>query len=73
MQSIDGLAKRAQRGRRLDWFYYVNGVEASRGAAATRLHTGDRVWWDRHDWSAAMRIPAVVGLVPRAVRARHRR
>ena len=62
VQSIDGVAGSA--GRQLDWFYYVNGVEASRGAAATRLHGGDRVWWDRHDWNAAMRVPAVVGSFP---------
>jgi hypothetical protein len=29
-----------------------------------RLHPGDRVWWDRHDWGAAMRVPAVVGSFP---------
>jgi hypothetical protein len=62
VQSIDGVAGSA--GRQIDWFYYVNGVEASRGAAATRLRGGDRVWWDRHDWSAAMRVPAVVGSFP---------
>jgi hypothetical protein len=64
VQSIDGLAGGRSAGRQLDWFYYVNGVEASRGAAATRLRGGDRVWWDRHDWSAAMRVPALVGSFP---------
>ncbi len=64
VQSIDGLAGGGNAGRQLDWFYYVNGVEASRGAAATRLRGGDRVWWDRHDWSATMRVPAVVGSFP---------
>jgi hypothetical protein len=62
VQSIDGLA--GSGARQLDWFYYVNGVEAPKGAAATRLHAGDHVWWDRHDWSAAMRVPAVVGAFP---------
>src|SRR5581483_9192714 len=47
-----------------DWFYYVNGVEAQKGAAATRLHDGDHVWWDRHDWSATQTVPAVVGSFP---------
>jgi hypothetical protein len=64
VESIDGLAGGSSGGRQLDWFYYVNGVEASRGAAATGLRPGDRVWWDRHDWSAAMRVPAVVGSFP---------
>jgi len=57
---IDGLAG----GGAVDWFYYVNGVQAPKGAAETRLHAGDHVWWDRHDWSAAESIPAVVGSFP---------
>jgi hypothetical protein len=64
VQSIDGVAGGRRAGRPFDWFYYVNGVEAAQGAAATRLHKGDRVWWDRHDWGAAMRVPAVVGSFP---------
>jgi hypothetical protein len=64
VQSIDGLAGARSGGHSFDWFYYVNGVEASRGAAATGLKAGDRIWWDRHDWSAAQRVPAVVGSFP---------
>jgi hypothetical protein len=47
-----------------DWFYYVNGVQAGKGAADTRLHSGDHVWWDRHYWAATQTIPAVVGSFP---------
>jgi hypothetical protein len=68
VQSIDGLSGGGAGGR-IDWFYYVNGVEAPKGAAATRLHAGDRVWWDRHDWAAAMSIPAVVGSFPEPFRS----
>jgi hypothetical protein len=64
VQSIEGLTGTASGGRRVDWFYYVNGIEASQGAASRKVHAGDRIWWDRHDWSAAMRIPAVVGSFP---------
>jgi hypothetical protein len=64
VESIDGLAGGQANGHPVDWFYYVNGLEASRGAAATVLHRGDHVWWDRHDWSAAMQVPAVVGSFP---------
>ena len=53
----------------LDWSYYVNGIEAGVGAGDTRLHAGDRVWWDRHDWGAAMRVPAVVGSFPEPFRS----
>lgn len=64
VQSIDGLAGGSSGGRRTDWFYYVNGIEASSGAADVGVDGGDRIWWDRHDWGAAMRIPAVVGSFP---------
>src|SRR5947208_7926213 len=36
VQSIDGVGGGRAGGRPVDWFYYVNGVEAGRGAAATR-------------------------------------
>jgi hypothetical protein len=68
VQAIDGLSG-SRVGEQLDWFYYVNGIEASVGAAAMRLHPGDRVWWDRHDWTAAMRVPAVVGSFPEPFRS----
>src|SRR4051812_5704640 len=55
VQEIDGVAGGRQGGGRVDWFYYVNGIEASRGAADRRVHPGDRIWWDHHDWSATMR------------------
>jgi Domain of unknown function (DUF4430) len=64
VQAIDGLSGGYEGGRPVDWFYYVNGIEAGKGAAATKLHQGDRVWWDRHDWGAARGVPAVVGSFP---------
>jgi hypothetical protein len=64
VQSIDGLAGGQQHGRPIDWFYYVIGVEASKGAASTNVHPGDHIWWDWHDWTATDDIPAVVGSFP---------
>ena len=64
VQSIDGVAGGHERGRAVDWFYYVNGIEAPKGAASTNLHSGDHVWWDRHDWSQTEDVPAVVGSFP---------
>jgi hypothetical protein len=61
VESIDGLAP---TGAHNDWFYYVNGVQASKGAATTAVHAGDHIWWDLHDWSATETIPAVVGSFP---------
>jgi len=64
VQSIDGRSGGEAGGEPVDWFYYVNGVEAGRGAAATNVHAGDRIWWDLHDWSQTEDIPAVVGSFP---------
>lgn len=64
VQSIDGLAGGREDGRPFDWFFYVNGIESSVGAAEVELHDGDRIWWDRHDWSATPHVPAVVGSFP---------
>jgi len=64
VQSIDGLAGGSSGGRRSDWFFYVNGIESPTGSAEYDLSDGDRVWWDYRDWTAAMRVPAVVGSWP---------
>ena len=64
VQSINGLSGGQEGGEPVDWFYYVNGVEASKGAADTNVNPGDHIWWDRHDWSQTDRIPAVVGSFP---------
>jgi hypothetical protein len=61
VESIDGYSG---AGGELDWFYYVNGVQAKQGAASTAVHKGDRIWWDLHDWRATNSIPAVVGSYP---------
>jgi hypothetical protein len=64
VQSINGLAGGERNGRPDAWFYYVNGIEAPAGAAETKLHAGDSVWWDRHDWGLTDDVPAVVGSYP---------
>lgn len=61
VEAIDGISGTSSR---LDWFYYVNGVQAAKGAAVTAVHHGDRIWWDLHDWTATQTIPAVVGSFP---------
>jgi hypothetical protein len=42
----------------------VNGIESPIGSAEYDLSDGDRIWWDYRDWTAAMRVPAVVGSWP---------
>lgn len=63
VQSIDGTS--GTRGdRRSDWFFYVNGIEASEGASSYLPGDGDRIWWDYRDWTSALRTPALVGSWP---------
>jgi hypothetical protein len=65
VESVDGLSGGQEvGGDPVDWFYYVNGIEAPKGAAATNVHSGDHVWWDLHDWSQTDDVPAVVGSFP---------
>jgi hypothetical protein len=68
VQSIDGHHGGYEGSEPVDWFYYVNGVEASKGAAEVDVHAGDRVWWDLHDWHQTDYIPAVVGSYPEPFR-----
>ncbi len=64
VQSIDGRAGTTRGGEPVDWFYYVNGIEAAKGGAGTKVYAGDRIWWDLHDWSQTEDVPAVVGSFP---------
>jgi Domain of unknown function (DUF4430) len=64
VEGVNGLAGGESGGRPTDWFYYVNGVQAPKGAAATNVSPGDHIWWDLHDWSQTDSVPAVVGSFP---------
>lgn len=67
VQSIEGL-EAVEGNRSLDWFFFVNGVESTIGAADYPLRGGESIWWDYRDWGAAMRVPAVVGSWPQPFR-----
>ena len=68
VEEIDGIEGSAGGGTR-DWFYYVNGIWADRGAADWEVHAGDVIQWDNRDWSAKERIPAIVGAYPEPFRS----
>lgn len=68
VQSVDGVAGERRGGRSYDWFFFVNGVESPIGAADFSLDGGERIWWDYRDWTAASRVPAVVGSWPAPLR-----
>lgn len=63
VQSIDGVQGSASSEH--DWFYFVDGIEASRGATEVTLHPGDVEWWDYRSWKgSAMSVPVVLGSYP---------
>lgn len=64
VQSIEGVEAEETASAARDWFFYVNGVESTVGAADYPLHGGESIWWDYRDWGGAMRVPAVVGSWP---------
>jgi len=63
VDSIDGIDS-SSGSRSFDWFYFVNGVAAERGAGEFVARPGDRIWWDYRDWTGAMEVNAVVGSFP---------
>jgi hypothetical protein len=63
VQAIDGIAGQGAGGSE-DWFYFVNGIEASVGAADYELSSGDVVQWDHRDYRGAMDVRAIVGAFP---------
>ncbi|HYX86406.1 MAG TPA: DUF4430 domain-containing protein [Gaiellales bacterium] len=62
VDAIDGL--HGDRSAGWDWLYFINGIEADRGAADYTLHPGDREWWDYRYWSDLIRIPVAIGSWP---------
>ena len=59
---IDGVAGSQLYQR--DWFFFINGYEADRGADSYRLRAGDVEWWDYRSWRGSERVPVVVGAFP---------
>ncbi|MCK5282495.1 MAG: DUF4430 domain-containing protein [Nanoarchaeota archaeon] len=50
--------------KKMDWFYYINGISSNTGAGDYLLKEGDIERWDYHDWSYQMFIPAIIGDYP---------
>ena len=67
VQSVNGIE--GSLSARRDWFYFVNGIEADRGATEYRLNEGDILWWDFHAWGGQRRARVVGRRVSRAVPA----
>jgi hypothetical protein len=62
VEGIDGL--HGDRSAGWDWLYFINGVEADRGAADYKLRPGDREWWDYRYWNDLIHVPVAIGAWP---------
>jgi hypothetical protein len=62
VQSIDGISGSLEDQR--DWFWFVNGYEGERSAAAYRLRDGDVAWLDYRRWTREGEARVVVGAFP---------
>jgi hypothetical protein len=62
VQSIDGLAGSLADQR--DWFWFLNGYEGDRSAAAYMLRDGDVAWLDYRAWEREGEARVVVGAFP---------
>jgi hypothetical protein len=62
IQAVNGIEGdlTAQR----DWFWFVNGYEGDRSAAAYRLRDGDVAWVDYRAWQREGEVRVVVGAFP---------
>jgi hypothetical protein len=58
--SIDGVREDDDS----SWMLYIDGIEATRGAAAMRLSPGQQVQWDFHPWQTIRTGGAIVGGYP---------
>jgi hypothetical protein len=67
VQTINGVSGGTRGGLATDWIYYINGVQADKGAASVKVHTGDSLWWDSHPWEVST-VDAVVGQFPEPFR-----
>ena len=52
ISGINGLESYSEGTKRLDWFYYVNGICADVGPLDYDLVEGDVIWWDYHEWES---------------------
>ena len=62
VSSINGIE--GNTGNGWDWFYFINGIEANRGATDYTLHPGDHEWWDYRYWAGYIHVPVAIGAWP---------
>lgn len=62
VQSVNGIE--GSLGEQRDWFWFVNGYEGERSAAAYTLQDGDVAWLDYRAWEREGEARVVVGTFP---------
>ncbi|MDO8537816.1 MAG: DUF4430 domain-containing protein [archaeon] len=64
VDSINGISSEFSSGKKLDWFFFINGFSPNFAANQYFLKAGDKVQFDLHDWSYQLHIPAYSGEFP---------
>lgn len=53
IKGINGLESVSKSGDSYDWFFYVNGETAQKGAEEVEPKAGDTIYWDYHQWASS--------------------
>ncbi|MCT4621784.1 MAG: DUF4430 domain-containing protein [Marinisporobacter sp.] len=67
INGIDGLKSEftgLKNKKKIDWFYYVNGILSEVGAEDYYLNPKDIVIWDYHDWDNNIYGSSIIGAYP---------
>jgi len=71
VSTINGIGSKYEggSGNKMDWFFYINGIQSGVGARDYLLQDGDIEHWDFRDWSYQMFAPAIIGDFPQPFRS----
>lgn len=74
INAINGLQSSSGAGgqKRLDWFYFVNGIACEVGVLDYDPQNAASIWWDYHSWQTGPANSAVIGSFPEPFRHGYR-
>jgi hypothetical protein len=66
VHAINGISSQFEgsNGQKKDWFFIMNGLSCSMGAADYTVNPGDIEHWDFRDWGHYQLVPAIIGDFP---------